>query len=134
MTIRASISCNGVEIADATQPVKEGVPEILNMRVPPTTVPGDYKLRVEGLYLDTPFGGRAFVNETQLTFSKRFMTIFIQTDKPVYMQGQTVRFRVIPINTELKAFGRAIDVFILDPNRRIMKRWLSRQVTPIHYS
>lgn len=127
MTIRASISCNGVEITDVTQRVKEGVPEILNMRVPSTTVPGDYKLRVEGLYLDTPFGGRAFVNETQLTFSKRFMTIFIQMDKPVYMQGQTVRFRVIPINTELKAFGRAIDVYILDPNRRIMKRWLSRQ-------
>ncbi|XP_047030679.1 CD109 antigen [Helicoverpa zea] len=127
MTIRASISCNGVEITDVNQRVKEGVPEILNMRVPPTTVPGDYKLRVEGLYLDTPFGGRAFINESQLTFSRRFMTIFIQMDKPVYMQGQTVRFRVIPINTELKAFGRAIDVFILDPNRRIMKRWLSRQ-------
>ncbi|CAB3251025.1 unnamed protein product [Arctia plantaginis] len=127
MTIRASISCNGVEIADVSQEVKEGVPEILNMRVPATTVPGDYKLRVEGLYLDTPFGGRAFVNETQLTFSKRFMTIFIQMDKPVYMQGQTVRFRVIPINIELKAFGRAIDVYVLDPNRRIMKRWLSRQ-------
>ncbi|XP_035435862.2 CD109 antigen [Spodoptera frugiperda] len=127
MTIRASISCNGVEIADVNQRVKEGVPEILNMRVPPTTVPGDYKLRVEGLYLDTPFGGRAFVNESQLMFSRRFMTIFIQMDKPVYMQGQTVRFRVIPINTELKAFGRAIDVYILDPNGRIMKRWLSRQ-------
>ncbi|XP_038211501.1 CD109 antigen [Zerene cesonia] len=127
MTIRASISCNGVEMAHVVEKVKEGVPEILNMRVPPTSVPGDYKLRVEGLYLDDPFGGTAFANETQLDFSQRFMTIFIQMDKPVYMQGQTVRFRVIPINTELKAFGRAIDVFILDPNGRIMKRWLSRQ-------
>ncbi|XP_032519438.2 CD109 antigen [Danaus plexippus] len=127
MTIRASISCNGVEIADVIERVKEGVPEVLNMRVPATTVPGDYRLRVEGLYLDDPFGGRAFVNETKLTFSQRFMTIFIQMDKPVYMQSQTVKFRVIPINTELKAFGRAIDVFILDPNKRIMKRWLSRQ-------
>ncbi|XP_053614245.1 CD109 antigen [Plodia interpunctella] len=127
MTIRASISRDGVEIADILQRVKEGVPEILNMRIPVNSVPGDYKLRVEGLYMDTPFGGRAFHNETQLVFSRRFMTIFIQMDKPVYMQGQTVRFRAIPINTELKAFGRAIDVFILDPNRRIMKRWLSRQ-------
>lgn len=127
MTIRASISRNGVELADVTERVKEGAPELLNIRVPPTSVPGDYKLRIEGLYLDNPFGGNAFVNETQLSFSKRFMTIFIQMDKPVYMQGQTVRFRVIPINTELTAFGRAIDVFILDPNRRIMKRWLSRQ-------
>ncbi|XP_068620051.1 CD109 antigen [Battus philenor] len=127
MTIRASISRNGVEIADVSEKVKEGVPEILNMRVPATTVAGDYKLRIEGLYLDDPFGGRAFVNETQLTFSNRFMTIFIQMDKPVYKQGQTVKFRVIPINTELKAFGRSIDVYILDPSGRIMKRWLSRQ-------
>ncbi|KAL0820116.1 hypothetical protein ABMA28_006056 [Loxostege sticticalis] len=127
MTVRASIARDGVEIADVIQRVKEGVPEILNMRIPATSVPGDYKLRVEGLYLDNPFGGRAFVNETQLMFSRRFMTIFIQMDKPVYMQGQTVRFRAIPINTELKAFGRAIDVFILDPNGHIMKRWLSRQ-------
>lgn len=57
--------------------------------MPATSVGGDYKLRVEGLYLDDPFGGRAFVNETQLTFSNRFMTIFIQMDKPVYKQGQT---------------------------------------------
>ncbi|XP_063831034.1 CD109 antigen [Ostrinia nubilalis] len=127
MTVRASIARDGVEIADVIQRVKEGVPEILNMRIPATSVPGDYKLRVEGLYLDNPFGGRAFVNETQLMFSRRFMTIFIQMDKPVYMQGQTVRFRAIPINTELKAFGRAIDVYILDPNGHIMKRWLSRQ-------
>ncbi|XP_013162940.1 PREDICTED: CD109 antigen [Papilio xuthus] len=127
MTIRASISRNGVEIADVIEKVKEGVPETLNMRVPATSVGGDYKLRVEGLYLDDPFGGRAFINETQLSFSNRFMTIFIQMDKPVYKQGQTVKFRIIPINTELKAFGRAIDVYILDPSGRIMKRWLSRQ-------
>ncbi|CAH0401467.1 unnamed protein product [Chilo suppressalis] len=137
MTVKASVSRDGVEIADVIQRVKEGVPEILNMRIPPTSVPGDYKLRVEGLYLDNPFGGRAFVNETQLEFSKRFMTIFIQMDKPVYMQNQMVRFRAIPISTELKAFGRSIDVFILDPNRRIMKRWLSRQsnfgTVSLHY-
>lgn len=57
-------------------------------QVPPTSVPGNYKLRIEGLY-DSLFGGSAFVNETKLTFSQRSMTIFIQTDKPVYRQGQT---------------------------------------------
>lgn len=56
--------------------------------MPPTSVPGHYKLRVEGTY-DGLLGGIAFVNETVLTFSQRSMTIFVQTDKPVYMQGQT---------------------------------------------
>ncbi|KAL1110500.1 hypothetical protein AAG570_008028 [Ranatra chinensis] len=96
------------------------------MKVPPTSVVGDYRLRVEGLY-NTVFGGSAFVNETKLIFSQRSMTIFIQTDKPVYMQGQTVRFRAVPINLELKAFDSIVDVYMLDPNRHIMRRWLSRQ-------
>lgn len=65
------------------------------IQIPATSVPGDYKLRVEGLYLDDPFGGNAFVNETQLDFSQRFMTIFIQMDKPVYMQGQVGKLRIL---------------------------------------
>lgn len=43
---------------------------------------------MEGLYENT-LGGAAFSNETLLTFSQRSMTIFVQLDKPVYMQGQT---------------------------------------------
>lgn len=37
------------------------------------------------------------------------------------------RFRAIPINTELKAFDGTVEIYMLDPNRRIMRRWLSRQ-------
>ena len=55
--------------------------------MPPTSVSGNYKLRVEGLF-ESVYGGSAFVNETDLVFSQRSMTIFIQTDRPVYMQGQ----------------------------------------------
>lgn len=58
------------------------------LQIPATSVTGIYKLRVEGSY-DRLMGGMAFVNETYLTFSQRSMTIFVQTDKPVYMQGDT---------------------------------------------
>ncbi|KAJ9591586.1 hypothetical protein L9F63_001940, partial [Diploptera punctata] len=78
----------------------------------------------EGSY-DRLMGGIAFVNETKLTFSQRSMTIFIQTDKPVYIV--LFRFRTIPINTELRAFNDVVDVYMLDPSRHIMRRWLSRQ-------
>lgn len=124
--VRASIQRNGVELSSNMQHVKENIPETLIMRIPPTSVPGDYKLRVEGLY-DGVTGGVAFLNETQLMFSQRSMTIFIQTDKPIYKQSETIRFRAIPINTDLKAFDGAVDVYMLDPKRYIMRRWLSRQ-------
>ena len=124
-TVHASISCDGVQISGDSKEVKEGVPETLLMRIPPTSVAGEYKLRVEGFYQNV-FGGLAFLNETRLDFSQRSMTIFIQTDKPLYMQGETVRFRTIPITTELKGFDNAIDVYMLDPNRYIVRRWLSR--------
>lgn len=125
ITVHASISCDGVQISGDDKDVKEGIPETLLMRIPPTSVTGEYKLRVEGFYQDV-FGGVAFLNETRLDFSQRSMTIFVQTDKPLYMQGETVRFRTIPITTELKGFDNAIDVYMLDPNKHILKRWLSR--------
>lgn len=126
ITVRASISRDGVEMSSDSQVIKTGEPETLLMRVPPTTVSGEYKLRVEGKY-EKAFGGIAFLNETKLTFSQRSMTIFVQTNKPVYKQGDLVQFRAIPITTELKGFDNAIDVYMLDPNRHIMRRWLSRQ-------
>lgn len=126
ITVRSSIQRNGVEIATDYQEVKENIPETLMMRMPPTSVRGDYNLRVEGIYNNLK-GGQAFLNETKLIFSQRSMTIFIQLDKPVYMQSETIRFRAIPIDTELKAYNDPVDVFMLDPNRRIMRRWLSRQ-------
>lgn len=126
ISVRASIARDGVEMSGDVKEVKEGVPETLLMRVPPTSVVGNYKLRVEGVYSHA-FGGIAFVNETKLTFSQRSMTIFVQTDKPTYMQGETVRFRTIPITTALRGFDSAIDVYMKDPNGHVLRRWLSRQ-------
>lgn len=56
------------------------------IQIPTTSVTGDYKLKVEGLF-DGVIGGYAFTNETRLNFSQRSMTIFIQTDKPIYKQS-----------------------------------------------
>lgn len=124
--VRASIARDGVEMSADSKNVKEGIEEELLMRMPTTSVKGNYKLRVEGLY-DEALGGIAFINETKLTFSQRSMTIFVQTDKPTYMQGETVKFRTIPITTALRGFDNAVDVYMIDPNRHILRRWLSRQ-------
>lgn len=87
VTVKATIQRNGVEVAAARQIAALGDTEIVTLRVPPTSVKGNYRLRVEGI-LDDMLGGIFFQNDTQLEFSPRSMTIFIQTDKPVYVQGQ----------------------------------------------
>lgn len=126
MTVRASIHRDGVELASSSQECKLKTPETLLLKIPPTSTVGLYKLRLEG-NVNGVLGGTAFANETYLEFSQRSMTIFIQTDKPIYQQGQIVRFRAIPIATNLKAFSDAVDVYMLDPYGTVMKRWLSRQ-------
>lgn len=126
ITVRAAIQRNGVELASSSQECKARIQEQLLLRVPSTSLPGSYRLRVEG-NLYGVLGGTAFLNETSLDFSQRSMTIFVTTDKPIYMQGQTIRFRCVPVTTDLKAFTDAIDVYMLDPKGNVMRRWLSRQ-------
>ncbi|CAG7829031.1 unnamed protein product, partial [Allacma fusca] len=80
--VRASLLRNGVDIGSDTRLCQPNSPETLMIRVPRTSVVGHYRLRVEGND-NGLVGGTAFVNETDLNFSQRSMTIFIQTDKPV---------------------------------------------------
>ncbi|XP_022254489.1 CD109 antigen-like isoform X3 [Limulus polyphemus] len=126
ITVQACIQRDGVELASTTKEHTAKIPETLLLKVPSTSLPGQYKLRIEG-NMNGVLGGTAFVNETLLEFSQRSMTIFVQTDSPIYRQKQTVHFRTIPITTDLKAFSDAVDVYMLDPRGTIMKRWLSRQ-------
>lgn len=126
INVRASLQRNGNELSSANQLCKERIPETLLLRVPSNALPGTYKLWIEG-NVNEFLGGNVFHNETTLEFEQRSMTIFITTDKPVYMQGQTVRFRTMPVTTDLKAFSDAIDIYMLDPTGIVMRRWLSRQ-------
>lgn len=126
INVRASLQRNGVELSYTVMKCKERIPETLLLRVPTNALTGNYKLWIEG-NVQNYFGGTAFHNETSLDFEQRSMTIFVTTDKPVYKQGQTVRFRAMPITTDLKAFSDAIDIYMIDPRGVILRRWLSRQ-------
>lgn len=120
----ASIIRDGLDIASSEQQCAAGVPEIMMLKVPSQALNGNYKLKVEGR---TESDEVVFSNETMLEFSQRSITIFVQTDKPVYKQSQSVKFRIVPITTDLKPFADALDVYMLDPNGIIVKRWLSKQ-------
>ncbi|XP_053203111.1 CD109 antigen-like isoform X2 [Panonychus citri] len=127
VTVRASILKDGVELDSTQDDCSSGIPEELLLRIPvKINSDGQFKLRVEG-NIKGVLEGTAFLEERNLTFYQRSMTIFITTDKPIYMQGQTVKFRFVPITTDLKTFSDAVDVYMIDPNGNIVKRWLSRQ-------
>lgn len=126
ITVVASIQRNGVDVTHNSQECRAPNPEEILLKVPATSISGSYRLKVEG-NINGVIGGTAFSYETELEFSQRSMTIFIQTDRPLYMQGQTVHFRALPVTTELKAFSDAVDVYMLNPNRTIVRRWLSRR-------
>ncbi|XP_063601843.1 CD109 antigen-like [Penaeus indicus] len=123
--VRASLQKDGVEIASAKQDIIKGYPETLLLQVPRTSVDGHYRLRVEGNIPGT-IGGTVFFNDTRLHFSTRFLTILVQTNRPVYTGDQVVRFRIILLNTELKPYDDPVDVYILDPDDYVMRRWPSR--------
>lgn len=73
-----------------------------------TILPGSYKLYAQGL------NGITFTNETDLEYNIKEFNIFVQTDKSIYKPGDTVRFRVIFLDANLKGVdtNQEIHVFI----------------------
>ncbi|XP_022654338.1 C3 and PZP-like alpha-2-macroglobulin domain-containing protein 8 isoform X2 [Varroa destructor] len=125
--VTATVHRDGVEIAKIEKEVaSEGVPELITFTLPTNLLPGHYRLQVEGAINDFN-GGVAFSNETNLSLLQRSLTIIVQIDRPLYRQGQTVKFRVIPVTTEFTAYQEALDIIMINPSGFEMKRWSSRR-------
>ncbi|KAM4743098.1 pregnancy zone protein-like isoform 2-T3 [Anableps anableps] len=51
---------------------------------------------------------------------------FIQTDKPIYLPGQTVRFRVVTMDTKFRPASQLYNIIQLeDPNQNRIGQWLN---------
>ncbi|XP_043245415.1 CD109 antigen-like [Amphibalanus amphitrite] len=122
---RAALLRDGVQISSAAARLQAGYPHTLLLKVPTTSVEGNYQLRVEGNYPDT-VGGTLFLNETSVHFSTRFLTILIQTSRPVYNGDQRVCFRAIMLTHRLRPFDEPVDAYVLDPDGYVMRWWPSR--------
>lgn len=57
------------------------------LQMPDNAQPGSYTLRVEGSH-NQVIGGNMFENETDIMFDIKQVSIFIETSKPLYKQGQ----------------------------------------------
>jgi len=74
----------------------------------PFTVPdvaeGEYDIRIKG---------NDFEDETSVTIEKNFL-IFLETDKPIYKPGQTIRMRAFTLDAELKPLSESVTVEVQD--------------------
>uniref|UniRef100_A0AAQ5XLM5 Alpha-2-macroglobulin bait region domain-containing protein n=1 Tax=Amphiprion ocellaris TaxID=80972 RepID=A0AAQ5XLM5_AMPOC len=51
---------------------------------------------------------------------------FVQTDKPIYLPGQTVHFRVVTLDTKFRPADQLYDIIeIEDPNKNRIGQWLN---------
>ncbi len=74
----------------------------------PFTVPdvaeGEYGLRIQG---------NDFEDEAEVRIERNFL-VFLETDKPIYKPGQTMRMRVFTLDAELKPLTERVIVEVLD--------------------
>ncbi|CAK9297747.1 unnamed protein product [Gordionus sp. m RMFG-2023] len=128
-TVRASLQRDGDEIGSASKTFQRGIPGTLTIPVPSNIRgAGVYRLKVSGdSTRNSQKLGTLFNHVETLTYDPRIMAVMIQLDRPLYKQGQKVRFRVILVKTDFTPFLETVNVYMLDPKGNILKRWLNRQ-------
>ena len=96
--------------------------------MPLNSVNANYTLRIEG-YIGSSNDTRSQLwhEEQPLLFYQKQVSVFVQTDKPMYRQGETVKFRVICVEPNLLPKASVIDVFLRDPNNIQIRRWKAQQ-------
>ncbi|XP_077637408.1 alpha-2-macroglobulin-like protein 1 [Lonchura striata] len=57
-----------------------------------------------------------------LIFKARNSTI-IQTDKPIYEPGQTVKFRIVTLDEEFLALNNSVSLWVQDPKNNQIEQW-----------
>lgn len=67
-----------------------------------------YELHVTGRAQDEIL----FSNSTRLSFETKRMTVFIQTDKPLYKPKQEVKFRVVTLFSDFKPYKTSLNILI----------------------
>ncbi|XP_064641488.1 CD109 antigen-like isoform X2 [Lineus longissimus] len=127
--VRASIQKGPKEYASASYTFDRVSTKLLQLKMPEESEKGEYTLRVEGSVTGGGVGNFIFENDTKLEFFEKQLAVFIQTNKPVYKQGQTVYFRVVPVKPNLMPGSQMVDIYIEDSTNTTVRRWLSRQTT-----
>ncbi|XP_047690649.1 C3 and PZP-like alpha-2-macroglobulin domain-containing protein 8 isoform X3 [Prionailurus viverrinus] len=73
--------------------------------------------------------GPLFHNQTSVTVDGRGVSVFIQTDKPVYKPQHRVLISIFTVTPNLRPVSRKLEAYILDPRGSRMMEW--RHLEPL---
>ena len=88
---------------------------------------GKYLLKVEGYILSNQGqkNGLAFEHEFPLQFSREFLSIIISPNRAVYNAENEIKLRILFLTTSLKPYHGNADLFLLDPDGFVIRKWQS---------
>ncbi|BFZ13295.1 hypothetical protein BsWGS_16334 [Bradybaena similaris] len=121
-----SIIKDGIEFASTGLRFDRPSSRIMQLQMPTNSSDGQYRLRVEGK-IDTEDGGNIWQNETDIEFSTKQASLFIQMSRPIYRQGQMVHFRVVPILPNMMPKYGSMIIYVDDPSGIPVRRWQGLQ-------
>uniref|UniRef100_A0A182YIZ6 TEP1-F n=1 Tax=Anopheles stephensi TaxID=30069 RepID=A0A182YIZ6_ANOST len=117
---------DGANVLNITQmvDVRRNMNRMINFNMPADLSAGNYRITIDGQR------GFSFHKEAELVYLSKIVSGLIQIDKPVFKPGDTVQFRVIVLDTELKPPARlkAIHVTIRDPLKNVVRKWSSAKL------
>ncbi|NWQ73128.1 CD109 protein, partial [Columbina picui] len=96
---------------------------LFSFQLPLNSASENYELLVEG-HAD---GRRIFSNRTNLMYTSKSISVFIQTDKSMYKPGQDVMFRVVTVYPDLKPYKASLNMYIRDPRKKLIQQWLMEE-------
>lgn len=97
--------------------------ELITLRIDDLDVTKGYKFVAVGLT------GIDFKKESNLKIESKSLSIFIQTDKSIYKPEESIKFRVIVVDSELRPLTLTADnllhIYLTDPEKNCIKQWLT---------
>ncbi|XP_037699981.1 CD109 antigen [Choloepus didactylus] len=122
--VRKMVSNITITILEAEEVFEKGSFRTLILpSLPLNSVDEIYELRVTGRAQDEIL----FSNSTRLSFETKRLSVFIQTDKPLYKPKQDVKFRVVTLFSDFKPYKTSLSILIKDPKSNLIQQWLSEQ-------
>lgn len=127
VTFRLSIQ-DGLEYKNEKEiTVTSNQTELVALQIGALDISKGYKFIAEGV------SGFIFKNESTLKIETKMLSIFIQTDKAIFKPGDSIKFRVLVLDYDLKAVTLApynqLNIYISDPEKNRIKQWLKVELT-----